>query len=176
VRHRPLLQLSFLPFLIMSIFNASRLLGKTALITGASAGIGAVRPPALSTIKSRTNPLTTSHAASRLALFARPPPYCLQRYRSTSQCLARLFTFHTGRLKPDSPCAPKRSARESRRGREGRAQGVWSAGGWYNRDYTARCLGQGPGSCVVVQGTARSPQCRHPRYVLYSAPLMGAES
>jgi NADP-dependent 3-hydroxy acid dehydrogenase YdfG len=27
----------------MSIFNASRLLGKTVLITGASAGIGAVR-------------------------------------------------------------------------------------------------------------------------------------
>ena len=27
----------------MSVFNASRLLGKTVLITGASAGIGAVR-------------------------------------------------------------------------------------------------------------------------------------
>jgi NADP-dependent 3-hydroxy acid dehydrogenase YdfG len=29
----------------MSIFNASRLLGKTVLITGASAGIGAVLMP-----------------------------------------------------------------------------------------------------------------------------------
>ena len=29
----------------MSVFNASRLIGKNVLITGASAGIGAVRPP-----------------------------------------------------------------------------------------------------------------------------------
>lgn len=151
------LYLSFLPFQIMSIFNASRLLGKTVLITGASSGIGAVRLPALSTIKPGTKYLT-SHTppTSRLALFARPPPYCLQRYRSTSQ--GRPFTgypFYTGGLKSNSPCAPKRSARESRRGCEGCAQGIWSAAGWYNRDCTARCVGQGPGSCAVVQGTVR---------------------
>jgi hypothetical protein len=31
--------------LTMSVFNASRLLGKTVLVTGASVGIGAVRGP-----------------------------------------------------------------------------------------------------------------------------------
>lgn len=155
----------------MSIFNASRLLGKTILITGASAGIGAVRlQAALSAIRSRTKSLT-SHAASRLALSARLPPYCLQRYCTPIKPLgasgdySRIILSITGRLKPNSPCAPRRSARESRRGREGRAQGVWSAAGWRNRDYTARCVGQGPSSCAVVQGTVRPPQCRRPRYI-----------
>ena len=59
----------------MSIFNTSRLLGKTVLTTGASEGIGAVCLPALSTIESSTNPLT-SH--TRCPLCALP---CLPGYR-----------------------------------------------------------------------------------------------
>jgi short-subunit dehydrogenase len=49
----------------MSIFNASRLLGKTVLITGASAGIGAVRVLLSSSRRDKLTYMRTSLSGHR---------------------------------------------------------------------------------------------------------------
>ena len=154
----------------MSIFNASRLLGRPhhgrQFRDWRGTSSGALRA---STINSSTKTPDITHAAHIAP--------CLVRHivrKGTDQPLSasrRPFTgypFNTVRLQLNSHNAPRRSARDSRRGREGRAPGVWSATGWHNRDCIARCVGRVSGSCAVVQGTASPPRCRHSRSVFHS--------
>jgi hypothetical protein len=71
----------------MTVFNASRLLGKTVLITGASSGIGAV---CTNLALRRATPILIRSPH-------RPPPSCLPRY-STMACHISNHSYLVGRF------------------------------------------------------------------------------
>ena len=169
----------------MSIFNASRLLGKTVLITGASAGIGAVLLilsgvplslylpdiPILPSGHRRiickgTNATCVTHHNDNNSSDA------ISIFVVTNSCTPRRLDL--GGLELDPRLAPSGPARESRRGCRRRAQGRWRAGRRENRHRTARRYRPDPSGCAVVQGTTGVPQRRHPRCARFFLSLLSA--